>query len=396
MSRGLRPLPESSTDLDPAIRPTELGGFERGMQRACGIGLGAFLLQATAVAVTGFGLYPAWWYLGVASVVFGAAIATIAACLRGHSRTSWRIAMIGVCAAGSVLTAIATSATVDEVGNAVLPLVTGLIGVLGFLDRPVLAVPLGVALVGTQMAGVAATRPLDGTDVVVVAFIQLAILVAAVIGGRLARHAAADQDEANARLVRAQVADRAAAASRSDRREQERELHDTVLSTLTALARSSLPPSERVRARCAADARYLRGLGDRSGDIDTTSLDLIAELRTMARTVSPSAHVVVDGPESAVALSRQVVFAFVRAAREAIVNALRHSGSDNVEVRVRSAAARVVVEVVDDGCGSPPSDEPGGLGVRRSIVERMADVGGRGATHHEAGAGTRVVLTWPG
>lgn len=56
----------ANTALDTAAQPSELGGFERGLQRACGIGLTAFVLRAIAVAVTGLELYPLWWFLGPA------------------------------------------------------------------------------------------------------------------------------------------------------------------------------------------------------------------------------------------------------------------------------------------------------------------------------------------
>lgn len=381
--------------------PTELDGFEGSLQRAGGVGLCAFALQAVAVALAGWPLYPLWWFLGPAPVVLAATTALAVACLRGRSRPAGRIVVVAVCAACSVLTALATAASVHEVGNATLPLVTALITLLGFLDHPVVALPVGTTLVAVQMIGVAVTRPLDPADVVVVGFIQVAILLAAAAGGRLARRAAAEQDLAHARLSRAIVADRAAAASRSDRREQERELHDTVLSTLTALARSSLSSSDRLRARCAADADYLRSLR-RHDDVapaagDPASLDLHSALHAMARALSrPRLRVRVAAQGSAVPLTGQVVRAIGRAAREAITNSARHSGAAVIEIELRWSAAQVTVAVADDGCGIPPSGAQGGLGVRRSIVERMADVGGRGTVQHEAGAGTRVVLTWPG
>lgn len=359
--------------------------------------MAAFVLLAAAVTVAGRVLYPAWWYLGPAPLAFGVSVAVVVACLRGRSRPAGRIAATVVCAACCVLTALATADTVDEAGNAMQPLLTAFVGLNGFLDRPGVAIPMGAGLVGTHMGAVAATRPLDAADVVVLSVIHLAILAAAVAGGRLARRAAADQDEANARLSGGLIADRAAAASRADRREQERELHDTVLSTLTALARASLPGSARVRARCAADARYLRALGARD-DGDPAPPDLLADLRSMVDTAVESCRLRlhVDAAETVLALPDRVVLALVRAAREAVTNAERHSGSDVVDVRLRWSADQVAVEVVDGGRAPARPAAGDRLGVRRSIVERMADVGGRGATVQAAGSGTRVVLTWPG
>jgi signal transduction histidine kinase len=199
------------------------------------------------------------------------------------------------------------------------------------------------------------------------------------------------QDVANERLTRALVADRAAARSRSDRREQERVLHDTVLSTLTALARGSLPDSDAVRARCAADARFLRAMHE-ADDLDDPP-DLVTALLAIARdTAHP--EVVVEGETITVELPAQVAVAILRAAGEAVRNAGRHSGADRVEVRIAAVGTGVTVEIVDDGRGFAPGDGRG-LGIRRSITERMGDVGGYGTVEHVSGRGTRVVLAWP-
>ena len=97
-----------------AIAPTEVGGFERGVQRACGIGLAAFVVQAVAVGVAGAPLYPLWWFLGPGTAAVVATSVTAVACLRGRSRTSHRLAAVGICAVAAVLTAVATVDTVSR------------------------------------------------------------------------------------------------------------------------------------------------------------------------------------------------------------------------------------------------------------------------------------------
>lgn len=380
-----------------AALPTEVWGFERGLQRACGIGLAAFVVQSVAVAVAGWELYPLWWFLGPGPMAIGAVGVAVVACLRGRSRTSSRLAAAGILAVACVLTALATVDTVTRTGTVVQPLVTGMVGLLGLMDRPIVSIPGVVVLVTAQILSMALTRPLDPAEVVLITFIQCSFPLAATVAGRLARRAAAAQDRAAAQLRRAILADRAAAASRSDRREQERELHDTVLSTLTALARGSLTDSPRLRHRCAADADYLRALRLRDAPDAPEVPDLADGLRGIATDLTGPGLLVTVEFEHAdhPALPGPAVRAIVRAAREAVSNAARHSGADRVEIRLTPTAQGMCVEVVDCGRGVPAVDDRRGLGVRRSIIERMADVGGRGVVERVPGSGTRVVLTWP-
>lgn len=370
------------------------GAFERGLQRACGIGLAGFVVQAVAVVVAGWSLYPTWFLVGPGPVLVGAAAWAAVAALRGRSRPTQRLVVVAVCALGCVATAIATADTVVAMGDVAQPLVTGLVGLLGLLDRPGRALPWGLLLVACQVGPVAVTRQVDPAQVALIGTIQTAFLLGSTAGGVLARRGAAAQDAAEARLAEALRRDRVAAASRSDRREQERELHDTVLSTLTAVSRGSLVDTPQLRSRCAADAAYLRALGDRPGR-PAPSRSLDEQLRDLAVAQDPGFAVVVHGtgpPPGAV--PDRVVSALARATREAVTNAARHSGAGHVEVRVDSTGPEVVVEIVDRGRADWSADG-WGLGIPRSITARMADVGGSGTIEHTTGAGTRVVLRWP-
>jgi signal transduction histidine kinase len=61
-------------------------------------------------------------------------------------------------------------------------------------------------------------------------------------------------------------------------------------------------------------------------------------------------------------------------ASEAITNAMRHSGCDQCEVELHSAAPWLVISVADDGHGIPES-APRGVGLT-SMRDRAAEVGG--------------------
>lgn len=381
----------------PAPR-TELGGVERGLQRASGIGIVAFAAQASVVAVAGWSLYPAWWYAVPAPAMAAAVAVTVVFCFRGRSGRSGRLGAVTVVVAGTVATAWATAETVQAVGNATSPLVTAFAILLGLFEPPVIAIPVGAALIASQTVSVSLTRPLPVDDVATVTMIQAAVLLAGMVTRSALRRAAVNQDALRDRLAHALAADRVAAATRLDRREQERRLHDTVLSTLAAIARSSLTDSERLRDRCAADARYLRTLQRRAPGTPGRRPDLAEQLHTLARDRTVPGFrvdVAVEPERVGRPLPDEVVDALTRAASEGVANAARHSGAHAVEIRVRSGDGGVTVEVLDRGCGADRAQGGDRLGVRRSIVERMTDAGGRAEVRHVPGAGTRVVLTWP-
>jgi signal transduction histidine kinase len=64
-----------------------------------------------------------------------------------------------------------------------------------------------------------------------------------------------------------------------------------------------------------------------------------------------------------------------------------------VSVYVEVEPEKVSAYVRDRGCGFDPATvEPGRLGVRESIIGRMARHGGRAEVHSTPGEGTEVVL----
>jgi signal transduction histidine kinase len=94
------------------------------------------------------------------------------------------------------------------------------------------------------------------------------------------------------------------------------------------------------------------------------------------------------------ALDEQRETVLYRVAQEAITNALRHSGSTDVTVRLAARPRGVVLEVRDRGSGFDPDHTSGGLGLD-SMRERAASVGGTLAITSTEGNGTSVRLTVP-
>jgi signal transduction histidine kinase len=90
------------------------------------------------------------------------------------------------------------------------------------------------------------------------------------------------------------------------------------------------------------------------------------------------------------------VEALVQAAREAMVNAARHSGEKDVSVLARVTSSEIELYIRDRGTGF---DQDGinadRRGVRDSIIGRMKRHGGTAVVTSSAGEGTEVELRMP-
>ena len=181
-----------------------------------------------------------------------------------------------------------------------------------------------------------------------------------------------------------------------ERTRQYRLLHDTVLSTLSSIARGGLDyRTHLVRERCAADADYLRGLI--SVGEDRTPTELSAELAAVGRQQAALGtrvhHLASDIPAG---LPTEVVRALADAVREALNNVAKHAGSNEAWVTaIGTPECGITVTVVDRGVGFDPATVSSGLGVSQSIADRMREVGGSSSVDSASGQGTSVELTWP-
>ena len=197
-----------------------------------------------------------------------------------------------------------------------------------------------------------------------------------------------------------------------ERREHERLLHDTVLNTLTALARAGGDGVAEVVKRCRKDVALIEGAlggpderaggtGRPSGDLLSAVRSVVADMRARGLTV----HVdVEDDGEGASAVPARVTTAISNAAREALSNVAAHAGTGESWVTVCLTALdgdgeipyRVQVIVRDRGTGFDPAlVGQARLGLRRSIAERTADCGGQASIWSAPGQGAVVRLSWP-
>jgi signal transduction histidine kinase len=202
------------------------------------------------------------------------------------------------------------------------------------------------------------------------------------------------------RLVRDLGEERRERIREAERAEIAAHLHDSVLQTLALIQRQSASPREVARLARGQERElraWLYGPGGyrRPGaSVDAGLTDALAAAAaevedTYALTVRP---VVVGGDRTL----DDDLHALVLAAREAMVNAAKHAGVDEVSVFAEVEPDEVNVFVRDRGAGfdadSVPDDRHG---LADSVHGRMARHGGTVRLRTRPGEGTEVHLRMP-
>ena len=205
--------------------------------------------------------------------------------------------------------------------------------------------------------------------------------LALVVGPLLWRLLRQLDDERRERLLTQQRADVAA------------HLHDSVLQTLALIQRKAHDPRAVVSLARAQERDLRIWLFEPEAARRST---LRAELEDAAAQVEQAhgvpVEVVVVGDS---ALDGQLP-ALVKAAREAMVNASRHSGAPVVDVFAECAGDTVEVFVRDRGKGFDPDTVPADrMGLTGSVVGRMERHGGTARVRSAPGEGTEVSLSMP-
>ncbi|MGH3414001.1 MAG: ATP-binding protein [Marmoricola sp.] len=170
-------------------------------------------------------------------------------------------------------------------------------------------------------------------------------------------------------------------------------LHDSVLQTLALIQRSAADPA-RVAQLARAQERDLRAwLYDApAGDATTLASALRAAAAEVEDATGVPVEVVCVGDRPLPEETRPLVLA----AREAMVNAARHSGAANVDVYAEAGPDAGEVFVRDRGSGFDPAAVAADRhGIRDSIMARMHRHGGSAEVVSRPGSGTEVRLRLP-
>ncbi len=192
------------------------------------------------------------------------------------------------------------------------------------------------------------------------------------------------------RLVADLGEERAERVRTQERSDVAAHLHDSVLQTLALIQNNAADPAAVSRLARAQERDLRSWLFDAPA---AAGASLAASVRAAAAEVEDAHGVVVDVVAVGDVSSDDRVRPVVAAAREAMVNAARHSGVDRVDVYLEVAGSRVEVFVRDRGHGfdlaAVPADRHG---VRRSIVDRLERHGGSAEVRTAPGEGTEVRL----
>ncbi|HET7388660.1 MAG TPA: PspC domain-containing protein [Nocardioidaceae bacterium] len=195
------------------------------------------------------------------------------------------------------------------------------------------------------------------------------------------------------RLLGDLAEERAARVRSQERADVAAHLHDSVLQTLALIQKHSAD-AKTVATLARAQERDLRAW--LYGDQPAPDASLAAALRSAAAEVEDAHGVPVEVVTVGDTPLGERLRPMVLAAREAMVNAAKHSGAEHVDVFAETDDSRAELFVRDRGSGfvqeTVPADR---LGIRNSVVDRMARHGGEAVIKTAPGVGTEVRLTMP-
>jgi signal transduction histidine kinase len=195
------------------------------------------------------------------------------------------------------------------------------------------------------------------------------------------------------RLLDSRDAERAARIRSEERASVAAHLHDSVLQTLALIQRHADSPTAVARLARSQERELRTWLYEPAVATGGTWAGLVAgavaEIEDdHAFTIEPV--VVGDAPLD------DALTALGAAAREALLNAAKHSGAPSADLYSEVTPERVSVFVRDRGKGFDPGTVPDDRrGLRDSVTGRLARLGGTATVRSAPGEGTEVELVLP-
>lgn len=275
-----------------------------------------------------------------------------------------------------------------------------LLTLVGFTARAGLLVPAAIAVVVLVLAPqrmadmLRENSPVQlGVPLMLVVLVVGLGLLAAMIRAVLLR--AAEQAD---RTMQHEASQRRAALEERSREHalstQMALLHDTALNTLAAIALTRRQSKDELRRRCAEDAARLTQV-DAQAPTRVAAQSVLDRAQACARSLGVTLAVDVDERSDLRAtMPRTVAEACAGALDEALLNVSKHADVPNAHLRLVADGTQLRATLTDAGPGFDPASTPVGLGVTRSIVERMAAVGAAASVRSSPGTGTTVELAW--
>ena len=360
MSTSPYRLPIALPRIERAEREGAVAGVAAGIARSLGV-------DPTLVRLT-FALL--FFGGGAGLVAYGGA--WLALPLENHPAPSQRRRILGL-----ILLALAAALALEALGFSDWLVWGAALSGVGFvLARRKPYGILGLLLVAVGVVVFVGGSTIDGRSTILESG-AVAITLMLVLGPWAWRLAVERDAERTARIRSEERADMAA------------RVHDSVLQTLALIQREGDDP-RRVAALARRQERELRAWlypGARAA-----GAGLASAMDSAAAEVEELHGVPVELVRTGDAPLDEHVEALVLAAREAMANAARHSGADEVSVFVDVGDDEIAVYVRDRGSGfDPDAAAPGSHGIAESIRGRMARAGGT-VQLSSSGEGTEVEL----
>jgi signal transduction histidine kinase len=277
----------------------------------------------------------------------------------------------------------------------------------GPLGGVVAALVLGVAHVLSRPINGVALGSLEGKDLQNVAGAVLNYLVAGVAIGIVSK-VLARSGQAVAEATENLIHERERAARLAEREKLARQIHDSVLQSLSfvhkrarELAEQPSIPSEEVAKLsdiAGKQEEELRSLILRDPeDAPVGTASLRDQLEETARSVDGlNVGVTAVGP---IWMPRAAAEELGAAVRQALENAARHSEASRVTVFAESVGGEVTVSIRDDGVGFVYDEEQlsrdGKAGMLKSMKGRAEELGGRMTVDTRPGKGTEIEFKVP-
>lgn len=178
-------------------------------------------------------------------------------------------------------------------------------------------------------------------------------------------------------------------------------VHDSVLTTFLSAARAESTEEKRLAATMAANAmRHLEEAALATPDDGSTVRfrQVADRIVQAARELSVPFSIRVRSLDTRILPAAQAE-ALYSASVQAMVNSIQHAGGPDVRRWLRVSGVQggaIEIEIGDAGTGFDLDHVPGErLGVRRSIIERVANAGGEAQVKTSPGHGTVVLVRWP-
>ncbi len=232
--------------------------------------------------------------------------------------------------------------------------------------------------------------------------LQSLLIVTLVVQGRRLRHSEATLKDLSRHLINAQE---------DERRRIARELHDDFGQRLAllkiglemlsqekgpVLRQSGREPLQNLLANVADLAEDIQDLSHRLHSSKLQYIGLKAALTDLGRQISKQHQISIELKASELTdpVPDETALCFYRVAQEALHNAAKHSGANQVVMAVSGKNATLKMRITDNGHGFDQAEASLGLGLA-SMRERLQMIGGNLKVISKPGAGTRLTAEAP-